>query len=244
MLPYEKPELAQSVRVHRLHDLRSRAGVLLDSDRHRRRRRADPRSGRRRRLALDRKHRAYGRHGRRGGVRLPGHAQCAGPDAALTRPRPRRPQSVPVPAVETAQKLNALADEAPRSARRTELDNAIDQSGGRVGQWISDQQKRLSVGLDLLLAQLDEHREEELARMRAWEASERTRVETELATEQDHFHDRLMGGLKAFEEQLALRLAEHEERLARRLAEVGQHAEQSFAAHRAAGSSEGGRPTV
>ena len=166
------------------------------------------------------------------------------PDAGRPQTEAGEPQSVPVPAVETAQKLNALADETPRTARRTELDNAIDQSGGRVGQWISDQQKRLSVGLDLLLAQLDEHREEELARMRAWEASERTRVETELATEQDHFHDRLMGELKAFEEQLALRLAEHEERLARWLAEAQQQAEQRFAAHRAAGSSEGGRPTV
>lgn len=153
---------------------------------------------------------------------------------------------IPTPApVESVQKADATPKDAPRSARRTELDNAIDETGGRVGQWISDQQKRLSVGLDLLLAQLNEHRENELARMRAWEASERKRVETELAAEQDHFHERLMAELKAFEEQLALRLAEHEARLAQWLAEAEQQAEQRFAAHRSeARASEGGQPTV
>jgi hypothetical protein len=148
--------------------------------------------------------------------------------------------------VESAEKkTDAIPKDAPQSARRAELDNAIDQTGGRVGQWITDQQKRLAVGLDLLLAQLNEHRENELARVRAWEASERQRVETELAAEQDHFHERLMAELKAFEEQLALRLAEHEARLARWLAEAEQQAEQRFAAHRSeAGAPEGGQPTV
>jgi hypothetical protein len=156
--------------------------------------------------------------------------------------------SVPAPQttvpVENAAKPSIPAEAAPRSARRTELDEAIDQTGGRVGQWITDQHKRLSVGLDLLLAQLNEHREQELARMRAWETSERKRIETELAAEQDHFHERLMAELKAFEEQLALRLAEHEERLARWLAEAQAQAGQRFVAQRTESGAEGGQPAV
>jgi hypothetical protein len=163
----------------------------------------------------------------------------AGAVVEASGPPPQR-----TPPVESAATLNGSAEAAPRSARRTELDEAIDQTGGRVGQWITDQHKRLSVGLDLLLAQLDEHREQELARMRAWETSERMRIETELAAEQDHFHERLMAELKAFEEQLALRLAEHEERLARWLAEAQEQAGQRFAVQDTKPAAEGGQPTV
>ena len=154
-------------------------------------------------------------------------------DVFAPDPGPEVPSPGPTsvsPTVESGEKLNALATQTPApSSRRTALDSAIEQTSDRVGHWISEQQQRLSVGLDSLLAQLAEHREEALARMRDWEAAERKRVETELAAEQDHFHERLMAELKAFEEQLALRLAEQEERLGRWLAEAEAQAKQRFA---------------
>jgi hypothetical protein len=114
------------------------------------------------------------------------------------------------------------ADVAPRSAspRAAERDRAIEQAGSRVDEWISDQQRRLAAGLDLLATQVNERRQEELARLEAWKASERDRLERELAAEEERFHQKLMAELVAFEEQLGLRLAEQEERLARWLAEA------------------------
>ena len=164
----------------------------------------------------------------------PADEDVFGPPIESSVTQPADVGSPVAPAIEKTEKLNAVvAAPAPASPRRAELDSAIEQTGGRVGQWISDQQQRLAVGLDLLLTQLNEQRAEELARLQAWEASERRRVETELAAEQDHFHEKLLAELKAFEEQLALRLAEQEERLARWLAEAEQQTEQRFAAHRA-----------
>lgn len=135
------------------------------------------------------------------------------------------------------------SDTAPTGSRGAELERAIRQTAGRVDSWVSDQHQRLTAGLDLMLAQLEERRQEEVARLEAWKASERKRVERELAAEEERFHERLMSELAAFEEQLALRLGEQEERLARWLQEAQQTAEQRFAANRsAAQAAEGEEP--
>jgi hypothetical protein len=118
--------------------------------------------------------------------------------------------------------------EAPPTAVSEELDRAIQQTDRRVDRWITDQQQRFAAGLDLMLAQLKERRQEELAQLEAWKVSERQRVDRELAQEQERFHERLLAEVMAFEEQLALRLSEQEERLARWLAEAGQQVEQRF----------------
>jgi len=120
---------------------------------------------------------------------------------------------------------------APVAARprARELDEAISQTDERLDRWMEDQQRRLSAGLDLLIAQLKERREIEVARLDAWKTGERQRVLREQADEEERFHARLLAELQAFEEQLALRLTEQEERLARWFGEAERMTAQHFA---------------
>lgn len=120
--------------------------------------------------------------------------------------------------------------ETPIRAWSDQLDSAIEQTGRRVDQWMSDQQSRLVAHVDLLLAQLKEKRHQEIARLEAWKAVERGRVEQELAQEKERFSEKLMNELVAFEEQLGLRLKEQEERLSRWWDEAEQMMDQRFAA--------------
>ena len=118
---------------------------------------------------------------------------------------------------------------APAKPRARELDEAISQTDERLDRWMEDQQRRLSAGLDLLIAQLKERREIEVARLDAWKTGERQRVLREQADEEERFHARLLAELQAFEEQLALRLTEQEERLARWFGEAERMTAQHFA---------------
>ena len=121
------------------------------------------------------------------------------------------------------------APQSPIPAWSDQLDRAIEQTGRRVDQWMTEQQRRLIAHVDLLLAQLKEKRQQELARLEAWKVAERGRVEHELAEEKQRFSERLMKELVDFEEQLGLRLREQEERLARWWDEAEQMMEQRFA---------------
>lgn len=133
------------------------------------------------------------------------------------------------PAEEPVVETIAAAPESPTVAWSDQLDSAIEQTGRRVDQWMSEQQRRLITHVDLLLAQLKEKRQQEVARLETWKATERSRVETELAAEKERFSEKLMGELVAFEEQLGLRLKEQEERLARWWDEAERVMEQRFA---------------
>lgn len=110
-----------------------------------------------------------------------------------------------------------------------QLERARLDTDQRVDRWVADQQQRLLAGLDLLLAQLNERREQEAARLEEWMISERQRARSELDQEQERFRARLMAELVAFEEQLGLRLCEQEERLARWWSEAEQLAQKRFA---------------
>ena len=117
---------------------------------------------------------------------------------------------------------------APAKTRTRELDDAIAHTDERLDHWMEDQQRRLSAGLDLLIAQLRERREIEVARLDAWKSAERQRILREQADEEERFHARLMAELQAFEEQLALRLTEQEERLAKWFGDAQRQTAQRF----------------
>ena len=116
----------------------------------------------------------------------------------------------------------------PTKTRTRALDDAISQTDERLDRWMGDQHRRLSAGLDLLLAQLKERREIEVARLDAWKTAERQRILREQADEEERFHARLLTELQAFEEQLALRLTEQEERLAKWFGDAQRMTAQHF----------------
>jgi hypothetical protein len=113
--------------------------------------------------------------------------------------------------------------------RNAELDRAIAQAAGRLDEWLASQQRQLTAGLDVMIGQLKERRQAEIARLETWKKTERDRVERELATDEEHFRERLMAELVAFEEQLGLRLQEQEERLAKWWTEAEQMVDRRFA---------------
>lgn len=121
------------------------------------------------------------------------------------------------------------AEPKTADARNEGLDRAIEQTATRLDGWLEAQQKRIAAGLDVMVSQLKERRESELAKLEAWKSAERERSKRELAEDEERFHKRLMTELSAFEEQLALRLEEQEERLAKWWAEAEQLVERRFA---------------
>ena len=141
-------------------------------------------------------------------------------------------------AVETASAVKTVepptdasieSKEALRSAAREELQRAVDETARRVDRWMADQRRRLTDGLDAMLAQLKEQRQFEAASLETWKVSEREHAERELAEEKERFHTQLMEELVAFEHQLGERLREQEERLTRWWDEAEQLAQERFA---------------
>jgi hypothetical protein len=116
-----------------------------------------------------------------------------------------------------------------RAAASEELQRAIDQTAGRVEQWMADQRRRLGLGIDAMVASLKEQRDTELARIEEWKVGERERAERQLAAEKEKFHANLMEELVEFEHQLGERLREQEERLAKWWDEAEQLTKQRFA---------------
>ena len=131
------------------------------------------------------------------------------------------PEAVQVPALASKDPLRAAASE--------ELQRAIDQTAGRVEQWMADQRRRLGLGIDAMVASLKEQRDTELARIEEWKVGERERAERQLSQEKEKFHAHLMEELVEFEHQLGERLREQEERLAKWWDEAEQLTKQRFA---------------
>jgi len=134
------------------------------------------------------------------------------------------------PQAPTAEAAAPVAEKDPlRAAASEELQRAIDQTAGRVEQWMADQRRRLGLGIDAMVASLKEQRDTELARIEEWKVGERERAERQLATEKEKFHAHLMEELVEFEHQLGERLREQEERLAKWWDEAEQLTKQRFA---------------
>jgi hypothetical protein len=138
--------------------------------------------------------------------------------------------------MEVTQSITAESPAAPvaakdplRAAASEELQRAIDQTAGRVEQWMADQRRRLGLGIDAMVASLKEQRDTELARIEEWKVGERERAELQLAAEKEKFHANLMEELVEFEHQLGERLREQEERLAKWWDEAEQLTKQRFA---------------
>src|SRR3989442_6785964 len=137
-----------------------------------------------------------------------------------------------IPAGQTVQPLSEASiesKEALRSAAREELQRAVDETARRVDRWMADQRRRLTDGLDAMLAELKEQRQFEAASLETWKVSEREHAERELAEEKERFHTQLMEELVAFEHQLGEGLREQDERLTRWWDESDQLAQQRFA---------------
>jgi hypothetical protein len=128
----------------------------------------------------------------------------------------------------------------PRSAAREDVQRAVDETARRVDRWILEQRQRLADGLDIMLAQVQEQRKLEVARLEAWKTEERERVVRDLTEEKELFHARLMEELVTFEHQLGERLREQEERLAKWWDEAEQVTKQRFAELSAPPSAEAG----
>ena len=124
--------------------------------------------------------------------------------------------------------------EAPArsSAWQEHLARAVAQTDERMAQWIADQRRQLTVGLDGLVADLQQRRQKEVEQLETWRVFERARLETEFAAEEERFRTRLLAELNAFEEQLGLRLDEQEQRLARWWDEAETLTQRRFAAIR------------
>jgi hypothetical protein len=148
--------------------------------------------------------------------------QGADADYVAAEETPRAPE---LPTQDTGEPVNAPA----RSTWSEGLGRAVAQTDRRVDRWLAAQQGRRVAGLDLMLAQLNEQRKAEAARLEAWKIEERERAQQHLAEEEERFRERLLSELTAFEEQLALRLFEQEERLARWWDQAEQVAKTRFA---------------
>ena len=90
--------------------------------------------------------------------------------------------------------------------------------------------RRYEAAESRLHAEFEGRRRDEAERLEAWRMSERARIATELAAEEQHFSDRLLRQLKEFEFQLGERQREQEQRLARWWDEAEQLARQRVAA--------------
>jgi len=121
---------------------------------------------------------------------------------------------------------------ARSSAWQEHLARAVAQTDERMAQWIADQRRQLTVGLDGLVADLQQRRQKEVEQLETWRVFERARLETEFAAEEERFRTRLLAELNAFEEQLGLRLDEQEQRLARWWDEAETLTQRRFAAIR------------
>src|SRR2546425_1638616 len=101
---------------------------------------------------------------------------------------------------ETPRAPELRTEDAPvtalaRGAWSEGLDRAVAQTDRRVDLWLADQQHRLVAGLDLMLAQLQEQRKAEAARLEAWEGEEREGVPHHLAQGEEGFRERLLNEL-------------------------------------------------
>jgi hypothetical protein len=145
----------------------------------------------------------------------------------------------------SAEREQDIESPQTESFWRADLERTTTETGRRLDRWIVEQRRRVADGLDLLLIDLERRRQAELARFEDWKASERIRVQDEiaaererlreqmtheLAAERERFHEQMLDELKAFEEQLGLRLGEHEARLARWWDEAEDMAARRFAA--------------
>jgi hypothetical protein len=139
-------------------------------------------------------------------------------------------QPMPLAAeTETRPESAATSKDPLRAAASEELQRAIEQTSERVEQWMSDQRRRLGIGIDAMVASLKEQRDTELSRIEEWKAAERERAERQLAEEKERFHGQLMQELVEFEQQLGERLREQEERLAKWWDEAEQLTKKRFA---------------
>src|SRR5207247_5465799 len=120
-----------------------------------------------------------------------------------------------VPSSSTPVSPASVETTARSSAWQEHLARAVAQTDERMAQWIADQRRQLTVGLDGLVADLQQRRQKEVEQLETWRVFERARLETEFAAEEERFRTRLLAELNAFEEQLGLRLDEQEQRLAR-----------------------------
>jgi len=139
-----------------------------------------------------------------------------------------------LPSTTTVSLVPSSSIEAPArsSAWQEHLARAVAQTDERMAQWIADQRRQLTVGLDGLVADLQQRRQKEVEQLETWRVFERARLETEFAAEEERFRTRLLAELNAFEEQLGLRLDEQEQRLARWWDEAETLTQRRFAAIR------------
>jgi exonuclease VII large subunit len=135
----------------------------------------------------------------------------------------------PTAAVSEVAVTPVQSNDPLRAAASEELQRAVEQTAERVERWMADQRRRLSLGIDAMVASLKEQREAELARIEEWKIGERERAERQLAGEKERFHAQLMEELVEFEHQLGERLREQEERLAKWWDEAEQLTKQRFA---------------
>ena len=135
----------------------------------------------------------------------------------------------PAAAVTEVAVTSVQSNDPLRAAASEELQRAVEQTAERVERWMADQRRRLSLGIDAMVASLKEQREAELARIEEWKVGERERAERQLAGEKERFHAQLMEELVEFEHQLGERLREQEERLAKWWDEAEQLTKQRFA---------------
>jgi len=143
-----------------------------------------------------------------------------------------------VSAIDTAA-ASVHAKDPLRAAASEELQRAVEQTAERVERWMADQRRRLGLGIDAMVASLNEQRETEMARIEEWKTAERERAERQLAEEKERFHAQLLSELMEFEHQLGERLREQEERLVKWWDEAELFAKQRFADLGFGSSSEG-----